>query len=212
MSMLEKETVKCPKCGADVETKHWSSINTEMPFAIDDIISGKLFKFKCSSCGITVKLDYPILFNDMKHNVMIHYCSPENAEGILKMMDSMPVFVKRSRVVRSQMGLREKTMIFNDELDDRTIEFMKAFIMNQLMQDGKEPEEAYYVSPDVLMPEACFEFCMKAGDPIHILFDKELYETLDAAVKKAFAGEKDNGIIDCEWALENLEKVAEFLE
>ena len=44
MSIPNKRTIKCPKCGKEIEFTLWQSINTDMPFAIPDIISGKLFE------------------------------------------------------------------------------------------------------------------------------------------------------------------------
>ena len=66
-----KQTIKCPKCGADISFTRWQSINTQMNFAIPDIISGKLFDVDCKKCGQHIHLNYPLLFNDMIHSVMI---------------------------------------------------------------------------------------------------------------------------------------------
>ncbi len=76
MSMPHREKIKCPKCGKELEYTMWDSINTQMDFAIPDIISGKLFEVVCDRCGQKLHLMYPILFNDMIHNVMIHYVMP----------------------------------------------------------------------------------------------------------------------------------------
>ena len=66
MSIPVKQTVTCPKCGKPIEFTMWQSINTEMDFALPDIISGKLFEVSCKGCGFTSRVDYPILFNDMQ--------------------------------------------------------------------------------------------------------------------------------------------------
>ena len=52
MSQPVNQTVKCPQCGADIPFTLWRSINTDVPNAIDDIISGKLFAVECESAGI----------------------------------------------------------------------------------------------------------------------------------------------------------------
>ena len=51
MSQPVNQTVKCPQCGADIPFTLWRSINTDVPNAIDDIISGKLFAVECEKCG-----------------------------------------------------------------------------------------------------------------------------------------------------------------
>ena len=47
MSKPEKQTVTCPKCGEMIAFTLWHSINTGMPDAIPDIISGKLIEVEC---------------------------------------------------------------------------------------------------------------------------------------------------------------------
>ena len=84
MSMPRTEKAVCPKCGREFEYTMWQSINTQMKFAIPDIISGKLFEAVCSGCGETYTMDYPILFNDMLHKVMIHYVAEEDVDEAIK--------------------------------------------------------------------------------------------------------------------------------
>jgi hypothetical protein len=52
MSMPLDRRIKCPKCGEMLKYTMWQSINTMMPFARNDIISGKLFEVKESSAPI----------------------------------------------------------------------------------------------------------------------------------------------------------------
>ena len=66
MSKPEKQTVSCPKCGESISFTLWNSINTDMPNAIEDMISGKLFEVECGKCGYKTHVNYPMLFNDMK--------------------------------------------------------------------------------------------------------------------------------------------------
>ena len=130
MSIPHKQTVKCPKCGEEIEFTLWQSINTEMDFAIPDIISGKLFEVECKKCGYKTHVNYPMLFNDMIHNVMIYSVAPDSTEETEKALDSLKkMYPGRTRIVTDQSTLREKTAIFNAGLDDRVTEILKLIIM-----------------------------------------------------------------------------------
>ena len=80
MSIPTKQTVPCPKCGKEIEFTLWQSINNEIPTAMEDVISGKLFEIECKHCGLKTNVNYPILVNDMEHNVMVYYVQPDDTE------------------------------------------------------------------------------------------------------------------------------------
>lgn len=102
MSIPHKQTVKCPKCGEEIEFTLWQSINTEMNFAIPDIISGKLFEVECKKCGYKTHVNYPMLFNDMIHNVMIYSVAPDSTEETEKALDYAEKNVSRSHPYRDR--------------------------------------------------------------------------------------------------------------
>ena len=149
MSMPREETVKCPKCGEENTFTCWQSINTEMDFAIPDIISGKLFEVTCKKCGHTAQVHYPMLFNDMIHGVMINYVMPEAVEEAVRVVDYMRERMDfcRFRIVTSQTDLREKTAIFDAGLDDRVVELLKLLIMANIQDQVKDRgvHGVYYV-------------------------------------------------------------------
>lgn len=114
MSIPVKQTVSCPKCGKDIEFTMWQSINNEMSFAMKDIISGKLFEVECKNCGLRTHVNYPILVNDMEHNVMIWYTYPDGIEEAEKALVPMKkMYNGHLRIVTDQADLREKVAIFN---------------------------------------------------------------------------------------------------
>lgn len=129
MSIPVKQTVSCPKCGKDIEFTMWQSINNEMSFAIKDIISGKLFEVECKNCGLRTHVNYPILVNDMEHDVMIWYTYPDGIEETEKALVSMKkMYNGHLRIVTDQADLREKVAIFSADLDDRIIEVLTTII------------------------------------------------------------------------------------
>lgn len=146
MSMAKKAEVCCPECGSPISFTLWDSINTMIPTAISDIITGKLFEIQCEHCGYKTSVDYPILFNDMEHKVMIYYVTPEQVEETEKAAAIMKMTGAQVRIVMSQNELREKAMIFNEGLDDRVIEIVKVLTLEQLNSQlqGKQLDAVYF--------------------------------------------------------------------
>lgn len=199
MSIPHKQTVKCPKCGEEIEFTFWQSINTEMNFAIPDIISGKLFEVECKKCGYKTHVNYPMLFNDMIHNVMIYSVAPDSTEETEKALDSLKkMYPGRTRIVTDQSTLREKTAIFNAGLDDRVTEILKLIIMAQLQEQisGKELVGVFFVPGD----EPKFEIAFKDGSG-YVPVTKEMYENLASQFNDKLSAGDDEYYIDQDWAM-----------
>lgn len=199
MSIPHKQTVKCPKCGEEIEFTLWQSINTEMNFAIPDIISGKLFEVECKKCGYKTHVNYPMLFNDMIHNVMIYSVAPDSTEETEKALDSLKkMYPGRTRIVTDQSTLREKTAIFNAGLDDRVTEILKLIIMAQLQEQisGKELVGVFFVPGD----EPKFEIAFKDGSG-YVPVTKEIYENLASQFNDKLSAGDDEYYIDQDWAM-----------
>ena len=177
----------------------WQSINTEMNFAIPDIISGKLFEVECKKCGYKTHVNYPMLFNDMIHNVMIYSVAPDSTEETEKALDSLKkMYPGRTRIVTDQSTLREKTAIFNAGLDDRVTEILKLIIMAQLQEQisGKELVGVFFVPGD----EPKFEIAFKDGSG-YVPVTKEMYENLASQFNDKLSAGDDEYYIDQDWAM-----------
>ena len=204
MSIPRKQTVSCPKCGKTIEFTMWQSINNEMSFAMPDIISGKLFEVECKHCGLKTHIDYPILVNDMAHNVMIYYTHPDGVEETEKALVSMNKLYKgRTRIVTDQPTLREKVAIFNADLDDRVIELLKAIVMAQVEEQlaGKEVQGVFFIPGD----NPRFEIVFDDGSG-HVPVNMDFYKK----VEEEFFGEKelatdDEVFVDRDWAYSFIE-------
>ena len=146
MSSPRPQTIPCPDCGAPIKFTLWQSINTDMDFALADIISGKLFQIECGNCGYKTRVDYPILFNDMKHGMMIYYSDPDGIQEAEKACNDILGYGMRARIVTSQNELREKAMMLNDGLDDRLVEILKFFVFPQIQEhlSDHQIEHVYY--------------------------------------------------------------------
>ncbi len=199
MSIPVKQTVSCPKCGKDIEFTMWQSINNEMSFAMKDIISGKLFEVECENCGLRTHVNYPILVNDMEHDVMIWYTYPDGIEETEKALVSMKkMYNGHLRIVTDQADLREKVAIFSADLDDRIIEVLKAIVMAQVQDQlaDKDVQGVYYISDE----NPRFEIVYDGGSG-YIPVNMELYDK----VSEEFFGQKDltqddEFYVDRDWA------------
>lgn len=199
MSIPRKQTVPCPKCGKDIEFTLWQSINNEMPFAMPDIISGKLFEVECKHCGLKTHVNYPILVNDMAHKVMIYYTYPDGVKETEKALEHMKkIYNGKTRIVTDQAALREKVGIFNADLDDRVIELLKAIVMVQVNDQiaDKDVQGVYFIADD----NPRFEVVYESGSG-YIPIDMESYKK----VEEEFFGESaltvDEEIyVDRDWA------------
>ncbi len=199
MSQPVNQTVKCPQCGADIPFTLWRSINTDVPNAIDDIISGKLFAVECEKCGHKTHVNYPMLFNDMVHGVMIYNTIPEKVEETQHSFDVMKgLYDCRKRIVTDQSTLREKTSIFNAGLDDRVTEILKLVVMAQLQGQlaGKKVIGVYFVPGE----EPKFEIAYDGGSG-YVPVTMEMYNGIAQQFRETFAADDSEYRIDQNWAI-----------
>lgn len=201
MSMPRTEKAVCPKCGREFEYTMWQSINTQMRFAIPDIISGKLFEAVCPGCGETYTMDYPILFNDMLHKVMIHYVAEDDVDEAIKAVGLSKALGYRIRVVTSQYDLREKTAIFNAGLDDRVVELMKYVVVTDNM-DKLGGREIEYVLFDPDGDDSMLEVLTDDGAVSYMQEVMPVYETIEEHIGDMLASMPDEEQIDLFWARE----------
>ncbi len=198
MSQSEKKSVKCPQCGKEIEFTLWSSINTDMRFAIPDIISGRLFAVRCGSCGYETQVNYPLLFNDMEHDVMIWNTVPERREETEKAVGLMKALHRgRLRIVLDQGSLREKVSIFNAGLDDRVIEILKFIVMLQLQDqlEGRQLQGVYFLPGD----EPQFEIAVEDGSA-YVPVTAEMIRSIGQQFAPQLADDSEL-YIDQDWAL-----------
>ncbi len=132
MSMERKEKITCSECGHTQDFIIWQSLNGDLnPEARQQLLDGTLFHFECQNCGHKSTVDYPILYHDMMHQMMVYYVDEDSVEQALEaMVDEeknmrfeMPGY--RKRIVTDQNALREKAIIFEHGLDDRVVEIIK---------------------------------------------------------------------------------------
>lgn len=209
MSMERKETITCPECGHTQDFIIWQSLNGDLdPEAKQQLLDGTLFRFECDKCGHKSNVDYGILYHDMRHQVMIYYVDEDSVEQAIESMygaeDKMGIEMPgyRKRVVTDQNALREKAIIFENELDDRVIEIIKLIYLANASKQFPETniKEVYFLVAD---GKYILEFI---GDrPLSAEVSTSMYDSIknDFAERLEAAGNREP-IINIGWASEFL--------
>lgn len=149
MSNIISKEVTCPHCNETTSAHLYISINaTNDPAYRDDLLSGKLLKFRCENCGHEGMFTYPLLYNDMKKRFMV-YLIPEidrfqledraleedyrNLKGITK------------RLAPTFNAFKEKVFVLESGLDDMAVELTKFVISEMVAKKLNLPrvEEGY---------------------------------------------------------------------
>ncbi|HWU87324.1 MAG TPA: CpXC domain-containing protein [Kofleriaceae bacterium] len=145
MSYLEPARVRCA-CGTELDVMAADSLHvTNLPEVRDQILRGELHVFRCPACGARVQLDKLLAYTDFdrwhwftvfpeaaldtwQEAVQLAEQSfastlEERSAPIVKTWS--PKFRTGMRAVFGMQALREKLMIADAGLDDRTIEALK---------------------------------------------------------------------------------------
>lgn len=151
MSNIRYENITCPRCKKASEFAIWESINVKLcPEAKERVITGDLFQFECPDCHTKMRVSYPTLYHDPEKKYMI-YCIPAGADPkkSAELTDSAEKTMAANRENKAMAGyryrmtdsvnaLREKVLLFENDLDDRVVEIMKFFTVAGLLE--KSPE------------------------------------------------------------------------
>lgn len=143
MSLNLKQNVKCPKCGQMSEVTVWNSITVKDSDDLkQDLLRGQINMFRCPSCSYSALMPTPMLYHDENKKLMISF-SPCNDE-VLKhqLFDNVQKSSKESgeleklegynlRFVADYNELLEKILIFDNGMNDKTIEVLKLMILSQ---------------------------------------------------------------------------------
>lgn len=143
MSINIKQSVKCPKCEQMSDVTVWSSITVkDSPDLKRDLLSGRVNMFVCPSCQERALMPHPMLYTDEDKKLMISF-SPTN-DAVLKeqLFEKVQNSFKESGELEKYEGwnlrficdyneLLEKLLIFDNNLDDKTIEVIKLMILSQ---------------------------------------------------------------------------------
>jgi hypothetical protein len=132
-------TVRCPKCGSDIEFPVRKLIYDKDSIELQrDIISRKIFEFKCPKCRCNGYVNYPLVYFQPHKKVLIYnttdsskinYSHQDFFDWISESGCPDNIDIKNDDYIRritiSQKEFIEKIQILNNGRDDRIIEFVK---------------------------------------------------------------------------------------
>jgi hypothetical protein len=142
MSSMHTIELDCPQCRKKSPFTIHDSINVSLdPEDKEKVLDRSLFIFQCPHCGFESCVQYGSLYHDMTNKYMISVCGDEETARNSPIPDigdtihgkklSMLNDGYRFRTVVHFDGLAEKISIFDAELDDFAVEFVKAVILKQ---------------------------------------------------------------------------------
>ena len=118
-----KEELKCPKCKKKLKVKVYNIFDESK---ITDILNKDIFKVTCNDCNETFYVDYPFELDTDRYHLFYTPFEDDNKDLIKN---------KINRVCNDFNDIREKILIFESELNDIVIEYLKAYIGGQLKND-----------------------------------------------------------------------------
>lgn len=177
MSKSEIAKYTCPNCFKVSDVKAWKSVNVDIdPELKQKVLNGSIFNFQCPSCHVYKKFFYTFLYHDMTRKFMI-YLKPASEKRFadislddLQKQTITPVrhFYSgyRLRAVPTHNRLKEKILIFDEGLDDRTIELIKGLTwINYLSRQGVRKLDVFFSGADTQkeIPIIYFDYFDKMG-------------------------------------------------
>ncbi len=217
MSMPRRMTVKCSGCGQSYETTVFQSLNTNYaPDVVESVITGRLFEAICPKCGVITRLEYEILYHDLKHGAMIWviHKNKDFDDRVKKLRSTQRLIpYKMTRIVEDIYHLREKVCCLEAERDDRVVELCK-FIL------GCDLQEQY---PDFKLKDAFYYywngkerllFYSTEGKELQAEFDDEIYNKGISFFEDGLLKLSDEPyqIIDEQWAIAMADKLYNQLD
>ena len=129
MSNVISKEVTCPKCNHTQGAHLYISINASNdPQFKNALLSGKILRYRCESCGYEARYTYPLLYNDMKRRFMV-YLIPQidrfQLEDRALEDDYRNLKGIRKRITADFNSMKEKIFIFESGLDDMAVELTK---------------------------------------------------------------------------------------
>ena len=148
-AFAKEQEVTCPECGKAHKVIMYDRVIAPQQNDLKSkILKGEMFKFTCADCGATMPLIYPCLYQDTEKGYMVWFAPA--SEGTIQ--DKLEVFNEKAkddeeygkmlkqyklRMVTNLNSFVEKLLIFDQDMDDRSIEVQKAMLAVQLHNTTK---------------------------------------------------------------------------
>lgn len=143
------KAIVCPMCGELGKAEIYTSVNTTVNKALrDKVLDGELFSWRCPSCNYSARLNYPILYNDMKNRFMVYLIPKIDRYQLCdKELENKYSNLRNisKRITADFNSFKEKIFIFESGLDDMAVELTKLAISQTVSKklDGAEIVDGY---------------------------------------------------------------------
>ena len=150
MSLNLKQNVKCPKCSQMSEVTVWNSITVKDSEDLKhDLLTGKVNMFRCPSCSYSALMPTPMLYHDEDKRLMISFSPCDDVVLKGQLFDNVQKSSKESgeldklegynlRFVTDYNELLEKILIFDNDMNDKTMEVIKLMVLSQDLEKAEQ--------------------------------------------------------------------------
>ena len=198
----ERRNLSCAFCGKEFSARVITQVDRSRPEDQSaNLTDGSLFTFPCPHCGKEMGFNHYLLWVDAGRTVAVcNLTAEEEIRAMDEALSALSAFGKsssiRRRYVNSPARLCEKTQIFSAGLDDRVVEIVKLY----LVQDVRRQYPQTTVNDILFFPngeEYGFLFQCPDGD-LSVNISKATFD--EAAARFAFS-EPSPEVVDGNWAI-----------
>ncbi|MDF7807656.1 CpXC domain-containing protein [Pontiellaceae bacterium B12219] len=139
MSISTTVNISCPSCGTSQDVRLYDAINVNTdPELKVALMQNQLNRVECIDCGLSFRVDKPVLYNDPALKTLIHWVPENDAAGreeileefeqsLEKMNAMMPEDQEAPAVclVLSRVELVELIFMLEAGLNQRVVEYVK---------------------------------------------------------------------------------------
>lgn len=183
---LAKE-INCPNCGRPSSTRMWPEIDRAMnPDQRERILEESLFVWDCPNCGYEMQLMYPCLYHDGEKKLLLLLDPNPMEQSVDKKTLSAAAPGVQKRVVGTVEELKEKILIFENDLNDAACELAKlAMAQSVEHRTGLTVAAGYFSSADPEQNEITFVFCFEDhnAEPLYQTTRYDVYRKTEEIVE-----------------------------
>ena len=204
MAAPEKIHFLCPQCVEAIDVMVYRSIDNQLPDAVNQVISGALFKYQCPHCGRRDRLEYDLSFYDAENNVWIQvvHSAGQIPDYVRALNMSSSHIGLRVRIVHDIHELREKLMAFVMGRDDRVLEIYKHIAKSQFQSQYPDfvlSREPFYAG-SIETGDEVITFHGNGGKIQLIRLDEAYYRLLSNEFSSRIGAEPKRYVYDSDWA------------
>ncbi|MCL2177296.1 MAG: CpXC domain-containing protein [Firmicutes bacterium] len=168
MSKTSKQNIDCPKCKTPNDFTLYNSANvTNDPELKTKILNRDLFLFTCKECAFKTMIEYPIMYHDMDNRLIVWLLRDFSMEEFIAQQSMWFASGYRVRVVENLHELIEKITIFDNNLKDTAIEYLKRSITLQALMQMRNILEIYFTGIEKHEGKDCLAFVLVEKDSVN---------------------------------------------